>query len=327
MNLNSTQGVYKITNKINGKIYIGSTTTPFSLRFGQHKSQLRGNRHFNPHLQYSWNKYGESNFDFSPIEVCDATQCLIREQHYIDTLHPIYNVIHQQRNHIQYKHNQSAKDRISIAFKGKNHPLYSGEYRFYHPKHGYFVGGLKEFPRRFGLSIMTGYNLKNEVLFQSKGWIYIGKSTSPVPEDINKIYINRINHNKPIYTFFNPERGTFCGTIPSFMRNYKIKHCNSTTIHSLTTGKRKMAWGWICVGTGDIVVNNDFQNAYNIAQKTNLRSHYKGNEIFSFFNPTHGLHTMPLKDFVLKFNLHYACVRRLCNNQRKSHLGWVITER
>lgn len=42
----------------------------FGDRWDCHKSQLRGNYHDNPHLQNSWNKYGEDNFEFIVIHNC-----------------------------------------------------------------------------------------------------------------------------------------------------------------------------------------------------------------------------------------------------------------
>lgn len=63
-------GIYGIRNKINNKIYIGKTMMNFGDRWDCHKSQLRGNYHDNPHLQNSWNKYGEDNFEFIVIHNC-----------------------------------------------------------------------------------------------------------------------------------------------------------------------------------------------------------------------------------------------------------------
>ena len=56
-------GIYKIRNILNNKLYIGSTKQ-FILRFSTHKNLLRKNKHENPYLQNSWNKYGEENFKF-----------------------------------------------------------------------------------------------------------------------------------------------------------------------------------------------------------------------------------------------------------------------
>ena len=51
-------GIYKITCKVNNKIYIGSTEVCFKQRFTKHKQRLRNNYHENDYLQKSWNKYG-----------------------------------------------------------------------------------------------------------------------------------------------------------------------------------------------------------------------------------------------------------------------------
>lgn len=59
--------IYKITNTINNKCYIGQTVN-YEKRFRTHKSQLRNNNHENPHLQNSWNIYGEENFIFEVID-------------------------------------------------------------------------------------------------------------------------------------------------------------------------------------------------------------------------------------------------------------------
>lgn len=58
------KGIYRIINKVNGKYYIGMTTTSFRKRYHQHKNKLRGNKHPNTYLQESYNKYSEVNFVF-----------------------------------------------------------------------------------------------------------------------------------------------------------------------------------------------------------------------------------------------------------------------
>lgn len=64
--------IYKITNLINGKIYIGQTTQDVEYRFSQHKRDKRSGRH----LFLSITSYGSENFLFEEIFVCQDRQSL-----------------------------------------------------------------------------------------------------------------------------------------------------------------------------------------------------------------------------------------------------------
>lgn len=84
-------GIYKITNLINSKFYIGSSKN-CRCRKNQHFSDLKLNKHCNRYLQRSYNKYGKENFKFEILENCEIDQLLILEQKYIDELKPQYNL-------------------------------------------------------------------------------------------------------------------------------------------------------------------------------------------------------------------------------------------
>ena len=62
-------GIYKITNKVNGKCYIGQSQD-IATRFREHRYLLRQNKYGNNKIQNAWNKYGEENFTFEIIEEC-----------------------------------------------------------------------------------------------------------------------------------------------------------------------------------------------------------------------------------------------------------------
>lgn len=96
-----TKGIYLIKNKVNNKIYVGSTSTGFSRRWSQHKTYLRGNKHHSRHLQNAWNKYGEENFEFSVLEEISDEKLnrqflQKREQYWFSVLKPFgsggYNI-------------------------------------------------------------------------------------------------------------------------------------------------------------------------------------------------------------------------------------------
>lgn len=83
-------GIYAIYSAINGRIYIGHSST-IDIRMGQHKSALRGNRHHNPRLQRAWDKYGEGEFEFVVLEECAAELLAEREQYHLDQYPDHYN--------------------------------------------------------------------------------------------------------------------------------------------------------------------------------------------------------------------------------------------
>lgn len=73
-----------IRNRINGKVYVGSAARGFSGRWGMHRHDLRHNKHHSSHLQISWNKYKEQNFEFVVLARCSPEWCLAIEQIYLN---------------------------------------------------------------------------------------------------------------------------------------------------------------------------------------------------------------------------------------------------
>lgn len=82
-------GIYKITNEVTGKFYIGSAKD-IDWRWYEHKRDLKSNKHCNPKLQHSWNSHGETNFAFIILEeiIPDQQKLFEREQYYLDKLKP-----------------------------------------------------------------------------------------------------------------------------------------------------------------------------------------------------------------------------------------------
>lgn len=76
-------GVYKITNKENGKFYIGSSKN-IHKRWVRHLRDLKIGEHNNIHLQRAFNLKGEDGFKFEILEYCEQEKLLITEQAYLD---------------------------------------------------------------------------------------------------------------------------------------------------------------------------------------------------------------------------------------------------
>jgi group I intron endonuclease len=86
------KGVYVITNTITNDKYVGSTTQSFKKRKCQHFYELYKNKHKNAYLQNSYNKYGAEAFIFEIIEISEPEIIFDREQYYIDTINPKFNI-------------------------------------------------------------------------------------------------------------------------------------------------------------------------------------------------------------------------------------------
>lgn len=115
-------GIYKITNLINGKIYIGSAVS-LRDRWLSHKSFFRRNKHQNIRFQRSWNLHGENAFIFEVVEYVGWRHLLIeREQFWIDKTqcydpHIGYNSRKIADSGIGTKRTEEAKARMSEAAK------------------------------------------------------------------------------------------------------------------------------------------------------------------------------------------------------------------
>jgi group I intron endonuclease len=115
-------GVYKITNTVTGDFYIGSSVD-ICRRFKQHRNRLIKDSHENAHLQRSWNKHGETCFEFSICEHCEQEQLIMREQFYIDNEKPTYNIFPSASGfYLGFKHSEESKRRISEAQMGERNP-------------------------------------------------------------------------------------------------------------------------------------------------------------------------------------------------------------
>ena len=118
-----TIGIYKITNNVNGKFYIGSSNN-IEKRWISHRYQLRHNKHSAVHLNRAWNKYGEDSFIFEILEETSQSDLLEAEQKYLDKYEPWnpdsgYNSCKVAGRPTGRRHSEKTKKLIGKAHKGK----------------------------------------------------------------------------------------------------------------------------------------------------------------------------------------------------------------
>ena len=126
-------GIYRIRNIINNKSYIGQSIDIYH-RWEDHLYALKGNYHFNKHLQNSWNKYGEKNFEFEIIAECDAEDLNNYEIYFIDKYQTAnqefgYNETFGGQYYSKATENTKKKRSESIKQHFIDHPEKRQEYR------------------------------------------------------------------------------------------------------------------------------------------------------------------------------------------------------
>lgn len=169
-----TVGLYKITNTVNGKYYIGSSND-IDKRWFNHKSTLKRGKHRNCHLQASFNKYGADAFVFEIIEELppDTSFDVLRskEQVLIDCISDeewsanLYNIMR-------------SVDVIEIADETKKKISESGKRKWADPEHREY---MKQFSKK-GIPLSEEHRKK----------IGDGRRGKKMPPDV----VKRISQNR-----------------------------------------------------------------------------------------------------------------------------------
>lgn len=99
-------GIYLITNKINGRCYVGQSVD-ITRRWRQHKEVAY--REQAP-LYKAIQKYGIENFDFCVLEECSREELDSKEIQYIEQYNSYFCGYNQTRGGNQYSHNVKLSD-------------------------------------------------------------------------------------------------------------------------------------------------------------------------------------------------------------------------
>lgn len=110
-------GIYMWKNLDSGKIYIGSAKN-IRTRLTAYYNINHLTRGSNMHINRALLKWGYSSFSLSILEYCSVENLIQREQYYLDTLKPEYNICTTAGSTLGKLHSEEAKEKISSTKKG-----------------------------------------------------------------------------------------------------------------------------------------------------------------------------------------------------------------
>jgi len=288
----TVSGVYCIQNKINGKVYIGSTSRDFETRFKEHKRLLLENRHHCSYLQRAWNKYGEMAFEFHILDhVSGSIEILKADQAWIDSIRQfngIYNTSILVGSPLSQENTDEASARISEIQKKKwenqnrrdalaerNRNRTDEERRVLHDIGRQRIGspdvtvispdgqkfreiiGVRKFCKEHGLDYRSFLRLSKGEYATYKGWTVEGRqcSSSKRSDSLRKYY-NEGDRVK--YNLKSPSGELFLDiqNLSEFCKNHGLEVGN---VRKLFRRKSKSALGWIAVDDNGNNINIDFR--------------------------------------------------------------------
>ena len=245
-------GIYKIVNILNKKSYYGSSVE-IEKRWIRHKKDLKRNKHHNIHLQRAWNKYGEENFIFEIVILCEVDNLLIIEQSYLNK-NPKYNIGKGASGGDNISNNPNKNKiakKISLSMKNRYSNMTKEEIDKIHSKPG-----------------NKNYNWKGGI---SKNYCKCGKKISPnnktcikcrdTAKEKNPFYGKK--HSKENLEFFSYNQKGICN------HDNKISVIiDDIEYETLTDASRKLKINYLTIRWRCLSSNPKFSN-YKLGKKIN----------------------------------------------------------
>ena len=117
--------IYAIEHRLSGRRYIGRTAQSLSMRWKQHRSELKRGCHPSVLLQHAWQTDGEQAFECFAIEtVLDQSKAFAAERelwHLSRTVNPYNQSVGTLSGPVpgKFKHSAEAKEKCRLAHLGR----------------------------------------------------------------------------------------------------------------------------------------------------------------------------------------------------------------
>lgn len=203
--------IYLITNKINGKKYVGQTTTTIEHRVAQHFSKSKKRKYA---LSLAIKKYGKENFSIKEIEKADD----VSKEKLVEKL----NIL--EKRYIQEYKTLTGQYGYNIDIGGASCHYFSKPIDVYHLDGSYIKSfeSMSEAARYYNIDVTTVCDMCNGYTSRSRKCNYIFRYQG---EEFNKYDITyKIGGAKRIYQFTLD--GTFVASYQSCSDAEKIVNPN-----------------------------------------------------------------------------------------------------
>lgn len=113
-------GIYAFTSKVSGFCYIGQSIN-LARRKRDHLRELGKDSHKSRHLQFTFNKYGPDQIEYSVLEYCDKDELTANEQKWMDIFRPtgLFNVAPAANTQRGMIYGPEVRERMSASKRGK----------------------------------------------------------------------------------------------------------------------------------------------------------------------------------------------------------------
>lgn len=232
--------IYKLVNNITNDFYIGSAVNLYN-RIHSHLSTLKKNKNGCLHLQAAWNKY-DNQFSVEILEFIDDQQLLIeREQFYIDTLNPKYNINRVAGSRLGAKLSEESKNKMRIAKLENPTKYWAGKQLSVDHKNKLSISHKGKTTWNAGIP-------QNDISKQKNRLAHLGKKNGP-PSDETKLKLS-ISNSKIVYQY--SKDNILIKIWPSFTIAALSLNIHRTSISGCVSGRYKTAGGYIWKKTNNV---------------------------------------------------------------------------
>jgi len=242
--------IYKATNKVNGKIYIGQTIQSLDKRVYDHIYYALNERD-DMYFHRAIRKYSEENFIWEIIVECNSLEELNKTEiemiEKYDAFGNGYNLTDGGEGIVGHKHTEETRRKIGEAQEGEKHHNY-GKHHSKKTKKKISESNMGEKNHNFGKHPTEETRRKmGEAQMGEKHYNYGKHRSKETKRKISESTIGSKSSSAKKYIIITPEsEEIFVHGLREFCRNYKKERLHFSALVRVAQGKYKQHKGYKC---------------------------------------------------------------------------------